>query len=247
MICAPKIEHKRLPFMQTLIEDYLDMRLACFPDIRLRPKHHFLMHYPQLTAAFGPLIRMWSLRFESKHSYFKQVIRQSHNFVNVAKMLAEKHQLYQSYLSEGERFAKDIECNNPMPFILASYTGEIRTAIANAIDFTADSTCVYFANEAKKNGTSYKSGLVLPLGCNQGKLLVGKILFIILRGKNLFLVMEKHQPVWISSLGLYRIMDESNFNFECMDLENALDSTPLPLYQLGNMLVFPLKHKFTEM
>ena len=45
---------------------------------------------------FGLLVRHWTMRFEAKHSYFKQLAQSMGNFVNI---LAMRHQLYQSYLN----------------------------------------------------------------------------------------------------------------------------------------------------
>jgi len=73
--------------MHVLVEDYVDRRLCLFPHVGLRPKHHYLLHYASLTAKFGPLMHLWTMRFESKHSYFKRCIRYSRNFVNVCVAL----------------------------------------------------------------------------------------------------------------------------------------------------------------
>ena len=48
---------------------------------------------------FGPLVRHWTMRFEAKHSYFKQLAQSMGNFVNIVYSLAMRHQLYQSYLN----------------------------------------------------------------------------------------------------------------------------------------------------
>uniref|UniRef100_A0A8C1MVV7 Uncharacterized protein n=1 Tax=Cyprinus carpio TaxID=7962 RepID=A0A8C1MVV7_CYPCA len=80
-----------------------------FPDHPLKPKHHYLLHYPDLILKFGPLIRLWTLRFESKHSYFKECARKLHNFLHLSKTLAERHQLLQSYLSCVQLFPPPIQ------------------------------------------------------------------------------------------------------------------------------------------
>lgn len=50
---------------------------AIFPDQQLEPKHEYVSHYPKLIICFGPLIH---LRFESKHTYYKQCAWKLHNF-----------------------------------------------------------------------------------------------------------------------------------------------------------------------
>lgn len=46
-----------------------------FPDCDLKPKHHFLEHYPYLIRKFGPLVALWTMRFEAKHSFFLKELR----------------------------------------------------------------------------------------------------------------------------------------------------------------------------
>lgn len=96
---AQCISLTQISCMRHTIFEYLEMRVKLFPEVILRPKHHYLTHYPYLIKQFGPLIRFWTMRFESKHSYFKNVIRHTRNFKNVSKTCTERHQYLQSLLS----------------------------------------------------------------------------------------------------------------------------------------------------
>lgn len=58
-------------------------------------------HYPHLVRCFGPLVELWTIRFEAKHSYFKGVLRDVHNFKNVPLTLASKHQLMMAHYLNG--------------------------------------------------------------------------------------------------------------------------------------------------
>ena len=68
-----------------------------FPTINLLPKHHYLEHYPELIRLFGPLVGHWTLRFEAKHSFFKQIMKHTSCFRNVPLSLAVKHQFMIGY------------------------------------------------------------------------------------------------------------------------------------------------------
>ena len=68
LVCAPKISANQIAEMHIEIADYLDRRKLLFPDSSMKPKHHYLSHYASLTIKFGPLIRLWTMRFESKHT-----------------------------------------------------------------------------------------------------------------------------------------------------------------------------------
>lgn len=67
-----------------------------FPDIKLLPKHHYLEHYPQMIRLLGPLVGRWTMHFEAKHSFLKQVIRHT-SCKNVPLSLASKHQTMIAY------------------------------------------------------------------------------------------------------------------------------------------------------
>lgn len=122
-VCAPRLSDSQVAYMKVLIEEL-------FPHVSLRPKHHYLLHYADLTLQFGPLIHTWTMRFESKHSYFKRCIRSSKNFRNV-KSLAERHQLFQTYQSQGGLFKPQLLVSDSTNFYLKLYDGDIRGAVAD--------------------------------------------------------------------------------------------------------------------
>ena len=63
---APAISNGQIAYLRVLIDEYLHCRMQTFPDNPLKPKHHYVSHYPELIIQFGTLIRLWILRFESK-------------------------------------------------------------------------------------------------------------------------------------------------------------------------------------
>lgn len=80
LICASVISTNQIAYLQVLIEEYISDVCDIFPEYSLKPKHHFVLHYPWLISQFGPLIRLWTLRFESKHTFFKQCCTKLQNF-----------------------------------------------------------------------------------------------------------------------------------------------------------------------
>lgn len=49
---------------------------------------------------FGPLVSLWTMRFEAKHSFLKQVVRHTRCFKNILLSLAVKHQFMMAYYME---------------------------------------------------------------------------------------------------------------------------------------------------
>lgn len=77
------------------LSDKIRTHLQCYQlffDQPLKPKHHFLLHYARVIRLMGPVVRFWALRMEAKHQYFKRVIRNTSNFINIKLTLASKHQ-----------------------------------------------------------------------------------------------------------------------------------------------------------
>jgi len=59
MICAQTISSAQVAYLDILIQEYLESRKSLFPESPLKPKHHYLRHYPALIFKFGPLIRVY--------------------------------------------------------------------------------------------------------------------------------------------------------------------------------------------
>lgn len=75
-----------------LISELNDLYLLHTKDT-LKPKFHFLLHYPLMMRKFGPVTNLWSMRFEAKHRPSKMAAKSSCNRRNICKTLAIKHQL----------------------------------------------------------------------------------------------------------------------------------------------------------
>jgi len=89
--------------LKILISRYLQERVTFFPDKKIRPKHHYLEHYAYLMSVYGPLSKVSSLCFESKHTFCKNVIRSTKNLKNVTLTLDSRHQASQKTLCSNFR------------------------------------------------------------------------------------------------------------------------------------------------
>ena len=99
IVTDPRLTEDEVNFeMREIIESYLDFRISAvkkFGMSRPRPKHHFLSHYPDCYKNYDPLINVWAMRIESKHTYFKGIIKASKNLKNVALTCPSRHELAQ--------------------------------------------------------------------------------------------------------------------------------------------------------
>lgn len=93
IVMAPRISISKTFLLQEMIHEHHNLFLSLFPERRLTPKQHFLVHYPRIIRELGPPIRYWSMRSESRHFSFKKMAAASGNFINVCKTLAYRNQI----------------------------------------------------------------------------------------------------------------------------------------------------------
>lgn len=67
VVFAPNLRENYIVQLEHLIEQHHRLVLATFKDFTLKPKHHFMIHYPRNIRQVGPLVHLWCMRFEGKH------------------------------------------------------------------------------------------------------------------------------------------------------------------------------------
>jgi hypothetical protein len=93
---SPKSDETTAVILSNMIEDYCSQLEQLYPHDSVKPKSHFLVHFPSAIREFGPLKNHSTMRFEGKHGFFKT--QKCTNFRNVPKTLAYRHQLHSAYL-----------------------------------------------------------------------------------------------------------------------------------------------------
>jgi len=81
-----------LQYLKYLIFKHHDMYLSLF-NSSLKPKHYFLLHYPNIILKTGPLIYLFCMYFEAKHKELKKNANNMQSRKNLSLTLAKKSQL----------------------------------------------------------------------------------------------------------------------------------------------------------
>lgn len=92
ILMAETINEEEIELIKCLIKEHHELYLNCF-DKMLKPKHHLMSHYPLVLSTIGPVMQVWTLRFESFHQTIKQTAKMSRNRVNLLKSFAIKNEL----------------------------------------------------------------------------------------------------------------------------------------------------------
>lgn len=113
-VFSPELNPGAVIFLRHLIQEHHCLYLDLYPERHLKPKHHFMLHYPGAIMKLGPLVHFWSMRFEAKHGFFKHVSHITCNFRNICKTQAYRHQMMMCYtLLSGQLFCHDFEVDAP--------------------------------------------------------------------------------------------------------------------------------------
>lgn len=92
IVLSFSVEEETTDYLQVLIKEHHELYIQIFRDT-LKPKHHFMLHYPTVIKMIGPIRQIWCMRFESKHQFFKNVSRITQNRKNLIQTFCIKLQL----------------------------------------------------------------------------------------------------------------------------------------------------------
>ncbi|XP_023815110.1 uncharacterized protein LOC111948035 [Oryzias latipes] len=238
LVCAQQISKAQVTYLDVLIQEYLETRKALFPSINLRPKHHYLRHYPGLILKFGPLIRLWTMRFESKHSYFKRCTRHLKNFKNLCLTLSERHQMLQAFLSAGSMSPPALQMRDGSPFYSELYSEQVKTAVLH-FGFTERNTKIPL--DVMYNGITYRKGQFVVTKYDDS-VEFGQLLLIFVKDDSVVhFLMKMHVAEFLSSYNMYSIKNDTG-RLECRLISELIDLWPLSSYVNNGYQIVPLKH-----
>ena len=223
--------------LQSKISDHRQLLLTVFPQNKLRPKHHFIEHYPYLIQKFGPLIECWTIRFEAKHSFFKKVVRDANNFKNILLTLASRHQLMLAHYFDMPSIFKP-EIAKVSDVCLEVLDSGVRQAILNRF---SDVDTVGLTPHTFLNGTKYSKGMILSAGSTSGLPDFGRILEIcIVLTTHVCFIIEPFMAYYVEHLRSYHLVKKSPTKCLLVKLEDLNDYVPLVSYLIqGRLLVTP--------
>ena len=250
-VCSQRISRGQVLTLMDLIDEYLIDRQEAFPLIKLRPKHHYLRHYPELILKCGPLIRAWTMWFESKHSYLKSHARHCANFINITKSLAEKHQLLQAFCRQGQYFSVGISADRSIPFHSDMYASSVQSAVAKCEEHRVGE--VHISDSVDIHGLHYMKGEYVVIKQtieDRFHLTFGHIHSFILGSDDsgichflVSVIKSSYDP----DFGLYELHESSSqeaqeINLRCFDSQQLLDTQPLHAYTVNHRKCIALKH-----
>nr|XP_023659142.1 uncharacterized protein LOC111839439 isoform X1 [Paramormyrops kingsleyae] len=184
IIFAPVVTKALAVFLKQLVIDHHTLFKNIYPNRNLIPKHHFMVHYPSMMTLFGPLSKLWCMRFEAKHHPLKQQAHTVCNFKNISKSLAHKYQIQQMYQW---KLSSEQTCEMTVPNSFAVIIGSLFKGEKLLDQLKSDhflttlsiNSSVHVTNSVILFGTTYRKGCILPLNMDKnGEPLFGEVIHI---------------------------------------------------------------------
>jgi len=150
-----------ISYLKQLISKHNNQYNLLFNDT-LKPKHHFLVHYPTVIEYSGPPRLYWCFRFEGKHKEMKMYARSTTSRKNITLTLANKFQLKFAHLLLQPTLLK----------IISKEKHKIQTKHIELISKTLNLSPSKYScyNYLEFNGIVFKEGYYLSKFLNEIKL-----------------------------------------------------------------------------
>lgn len=236
LVVAPVHTVETIAYLDFKISEHRDRFLAVFPEETLTPKHHFLEHYPALIEEYGPLVGIWTMRFEAKHSFFKQVVRHTKNFINVLVTLSTRHQMMMAYHLHTD-VGKQPLCVTKISVVpLDVLHSDIQEAIKETSPLLSS---VQLANTVTCYGTRYTVGMILSYGSTGGLPDFAEIIQIAILNNCAHFIVKLLDAWYEEHLRSFQL--ENTGKMVLVEQQKLGDVYPLAAYSVGGKRLVTLK------
>lgn len=223
VVFSPVITEGMTVCLKHLIIDHHKLFKELYPHRNLIPKHHFLVHYPSAIRKIGPLIHFWGMRFEAKHRFFKDAVK---NFKNITKSLAQKHQMTIAHHWESEPL-KSIACGPTKTVTVGDLkngdviSDSLHVGINCEIDVVSWITCY---------GTEYCPGLLVCSKVEDGIPVFSQINDIVMFSGKYFLAVNDFETLgFCEHLHSYNVMKGNEYDAFLLEVDELQFFKPFDL------------------
>jgi len=223
--------------LKDVIDDHLSNFLELYSSygVKLKPKHHLLVHLPSVILKNGPLVGMSCMKYELKNSFFKRCAHIVCNFTNICKTLAHRHQQQSLYIQLSNGHIRDTVTVGKTRF---DFVGALpySVTINNKLGL-CDSAEVAVCTKLCVGTVEYKVGhyVVLQFDHEAGLPIFAKIVsFVSAIDSDLwYIVVEVVKTVlFVSHFHAYKVLGNKSPCFDCVQYSQLLDHQPLYCHSL---------------
>lgn len=210
IVLAPNITNNMLDELQITIKKHHELLMKEF-SVSLIPKDHIIIHYVMIIKKMGPPKTFWTMRYESKHGYLKDLANKLKNFKDIAYTLSVRHQKCMLSLwknkdsSSFEPILKNFKRQN-----LSSTNYNV--IIMNGLHISTEID-IYVGKSVQFRGTNLKLNKFICSSFSNDLPNFSKILFIFSVNAEIYAVCESWHTLKISSSCLGYIVKNTSVLF----------------------------------
>ncbi len=189
MVFAPELHESNLSLFEILYAEFLTSFKKIYPEVNIRPKFHFLVHFSSIVRKNGPMRLYWAMNYERLNGSIKIPSRVMNNFKNPALTLARRRQYVslQSLMGGFVSESLDYGRSSLVSVNLSSYDyddplNELFTECST--EETPNFKQILVTDAVVVNGTEYKNGAFVIVDKDDNDLVFGKIDFIVSQNPN---------------------------------------------------------------
>lgn len=233
---APTHSCASLSYLDLKVSEHRQRLQEVFPKLKLTPKHHFLEHYASLIEAFGPLVGVWTMRFEAKHRFFKRVVRFTGNFKNVLLSLSTKHQMMMAFHWQKHGSMSPLNVSRVSSVPLEVLDDRIQESVK---ELFPQLTSIQLSNAVTYYGTRYSAGMIIPYGSTGGLPDFVEIIQIVILENNLYFIVRKLSAWYLEHFRSFLL--ESSRELILVHQHSLQDYYPLASYIVEGKRMVTLK------
>ncbi len=229
-VCSPCLDEMHILYLESLVADFFTAVDEIYPDMKIKPKYHYMTHYGSQIRKFGPIVHCWTMRFESKHDDSKQHVYRTKNRKNICKSLAEHHQTKQALLHTSPLLLGEGQYTftGTGSIHLRLYEREVQNLVQpflNGNDLVTD------CKKVSLESVQYSVGSVVILDSVRSEYVFGLIKYIFVLEEKTFLCTDVLDIVQYSKhYHAYKVRESGKFVLK--QVPELLDYHPLGLYKL---------------
>lgn len=228
-----------ISYLKSKIVEHRQRYQELFPGVRLLPKHHYLEHYLQMMRCFGPLVAVWTMRFEAKHSFFKDIVKHTRCFKNVPLTLALKHQMMIAFHINSPSYGtSSLDVSNVSTVPVDVLKEEVAEAIKLKCPGTSE---VHLAKNASSSGIVYSNGMIVAYGSAGGLPEFAEIIQMCVINERLFFIVKVLCGWYCEHYRASELSLSPSREIKLVALSELADPYPLAWYMVGSSRMVTLK------
>ena len=229
ILFAPKITESMLIYFSELYEEHLIPFKELNPTLTIKPKQHFLIHFPSVLRSNGPPTFNSCFKYELRNAFFKRGAHIICNFKNIAMSLSVRNQLSALSHSVNKTRTRDhcIKTHKFTPFHIHTLNGA-QSVIEKF--FVNPNESILCSVKAKIWGRQYSKGNFFAVRKRPVDKTIefGQIQTIIWFEKVAYLLVKLFNTLGEdNSIHAYNLKEEAESKFLVLNVFELLDYHPL--------------------